>query len=338
MNRTQLIYKANVDEGLPLPYLSVPVAIKNILLQCITTLLWIPLSLVCVPLYLPGLIIWGRPPTIPPWSRFYRYFTATWTEGKPEDNIPVTNRILIFIIILDTVIKSPVNGVCWFLDELLYHSYHNIDIKDPVFIISACHSGSTQLANYLEDDKENFICPMVIEGMFPYIWVWKLIAPSLRIIGLQKYFEPVPDKLIGEEFKKCHNFSFFKTDTWEIFIGAGHMIALSAHLGVSFFKWGFVECTLGDHPVDQDFCKDFLVLNDHILKKVVYHRGSSNQRVLIKGHFLFAAKPLEQRYHGAKFITIVRDPVERFCSAMNYLVLGSADGPSRRMLGLSPVV
>ena len=175
-------------------------------------------------IYLPCLIIWGQPPIIPSWSRFFRYFTATLTEGKPEDNIPFTNRILIFLIILDTVIKSPVNGVCWFLDELLYHSYHNTDIKDPVFFLSAARSGSTQIGDYLTDDKESFISPMVIEGMFPFIWVWRLVFPVMKMLGLDERIEAhLSSKLGGEELKKCHNLYLFKSDTWESNLRQRHM-------------------------------------------------------------------------------------------------------------------
>jgi len=186
-------------------------ALESILLQCVTTLLFLPLSLVCLPLYIIGLIIWRRPPIVSPWSRFYRYFTASLTEGKPEEGIPFTDRILLFIIIFDNLIKSPIKGVGWFLDEILYPSYHKCEIKDPLFIVSGLRSGSTQLADYLNDDQENFLAPMMVEGAFPYIWAWKMIAPLFKKIGLKKYFED--SSLFGEEMKKHHNSNYFKTDT-----------------------------------------------------------------------------------------------------------------------------
>ena len=327
----------NTVEDLPLKPSTFSV-FKVILFQCITTLLWIPLSLVCVPLYLSGLIVWGRPPTIPPWSRFYRYFTATWREGKPEDSIHFTNRILVFQIILDSMMKSPINGICWFLDELLYPSYHNTDIKDPVFIISANRSGSTQITEYLEgEDKKNFISPMVIEGLFPYIWVWRLVLPGLKMLGVDKHMETRYLSGFGEEFRKRHNFSLYKSDTWEVILGSGHLLTmLCEYLGCSFFKWGFVFSVLKNHPVDKQFCKCFVELNDCIMKKVMYHRGSPKQRVMVKGHFLFAAKILEKNYQGSKFITIVRDPLARIQSLVNWTKVISCDGPPHRLLGLFP--
>ena len=336
MKMAELYKDNNVVEDLPLrPNLFS--AFKTILLQCITMLLWIPLSLVCVPLYLPGLIIWGRPRTIPSWSRFYRYFTATWTKGKPEDSIPVTNRILIFLMILDIVIKSPVNGVCWFLDELLYHSYHNIDIKDPVFIVTAARSGSTQLEECLEDDKESFIAPTLVEGMYPYIWVWRLVPPILKTLGLDKRIEALVYSSFGEEVKKRHTINLFRSDTWENVLGSGLMIFFSQSLGCSFFKWGFIFSRLKNHPIDEEFCKCFVELNDCILKKVIYYRGTPKQRTMIKGHFLFAAKVLEQQYKGAKFIAMARDPIERFRSFMNLIKVSSAQSPSFSVFGLFPV-
>ena len=311
-------------------------ATKSILLQCVGTLLFLPLSLAFLPLYIIGVIIWGRPPTVSSWSRFYRYFTATLTEGKPEEGIPFANRIIIFMIILNNLVKIPIKGVGWFLDEILYPSYHKCEIKDPLFFISAARCGSTQMADYLEDDEENFIAPMVAEAMFPYIWSWKLIAPILKSMGLKRRFE-VPPPIFGEEFKKRHNFSLFRTDTVEITIGIEFMNLLSFCLGASFFKWGFVQSALKDQPVDREFCKSFIEFNDHIMKKVMYHRGSPKQRMFIKTHLLMVARELEQRYEGAKFLTMVRDPPKQLFSFINFVKVVSADGPMQRSLNLIPV-
>ena len=96
-------------------------------------------------------------------------------------------------------------------------------------------SGSTQMAAYLEDDNKNFIVPMIVEAMFPYIWSWKIIAPVLKSIGLTKYLEVSPP-VFGEEFKKRHNISLLRTETWDIMIGIEPMNLLSFCLGASFCK------------------------------------------------------------------------------------------------------
>ena len=325
------IIKADPGEDVPLKP-NILRATKSILLQCVSTLLFLPLSLAFLPLYVIGLIIWGRPPTVSPWSRFYTYFIATMTEGKLEEGIPFTNRILIFIIVFDYLVKSPIKGVGWFLDEIFYPSYHKCEIKEPLFLLSGMRSGSTQMADYLEDDEENFIAPMMVEAMFPYIWAWKLIAPILKVIGLKKYFD-APPPIFGDEMKKRHMSNSFKTETWELALGLGHMGPLSISLGASFCKW----TALNKQPVDKEFCKIFVELNDCIMKKVMYHRGLPKQRMFIKTHLLVVARELEQRYDGTKFLTIVRNPIERLRSSVNFVKVASADGPMKKAYNLFPV-
>ena len=326
---------APVKEDLPLQP-SIFSAGKAILFQLITTILWIPFSLACVPLYLPGLVVWGKPPTIPSWSAFCRNLIAAWMEGKSEENIPFTNRIIIFLVFLDIIVKVPVNGVCWYLDEALYPSYHNIVIKDPLFVISATRSASTQITKYLEEDKETFVTPTAIEGGFPYIWVWRLVFPIIKRLGLHNMMEKKLSKIIGEEMKKRSIFNIYKSDAWDGMLAFPHQTwLLSQNLGCRFYKYGFVTCTLKE--MDEDFCKCFLKGTDCILKKVVYHRGLPNQRVLIKGHFLFAAKTLEQRYEGAKFLSLIRDPLERFQSTLNHFKVLSVDGATSKVHGLFPI-
>ena len=324
--------KADVVEDTPMRP-SILSATKSILLESVSTLLFLPLSLAFLPLYIFGLIIWGRPPTVSPWSRFYNYFTAALTEGKPEEGIPFTNRILLFIIIFDNLVKSPIKGVGWFLDEIFYPSYHKCEIKEPLFFISGGRSGTTQMAEYLEDDEENFIAPMMVEGIFPYIWAWKLIAPILKMIGFKK----IPLANVGEELKKRHNISLFKTDTWEMTLGLGLMTMLTFNLGASFFKWGLPHVVLKEEPVDREFCKILVELNDCIMKKVMYHRGLPKQRMFVKTHLLIVARELEQRYGGAKFLTMVRDPIGRFCSFVNFVKVGSADGLMKRAYNVFPM-
>ena len=237
----------------------------------------------------------------------------------------------------DNLMKSPIKGICWFLDEIFYSSYHKVKIKDPLFFISARRSGSTQLADYLEDDCENFISPMYIEAMYPYIWMWRMIGPISKYIGLKKYFG-APSSIFGEEMKKRHNTNYFKTETSETPIGILHMTVLSCNLGTSFYKWGFLSSSLNEQPVDREFCKVFIKLNDCIMKKVQFHRGLPKQRMFIKSHMLVVARELEQRYDGAKFLTVVRDPIKRFNSLVNFVRVISVDGPLKRQYSLSPII
>lgn len=307
----------------------------TIMVWCTSILLWLPASMTCLPLFMLGLYICGLPPIISPMSRFSRYFVAVFTEGKLEENIPFSNRVLVFLVVLSTLIKAPINGTFWFLDELLYPAYHKVDIREPVFFITATRSGSTQLANYLENDEDNFIAPTSGEGLFPFIWIWKFVVPLLKRFAMNKH-HVIENKLFGSEAKKRHNFTLTNTETWDVMAGTWHFSYLSWYMGIDFMKWGFPFASLTE-PIDDQYLKSFYEFTNSIMKKVVYHRGRPSQRMLVKGHFLIAANHLQQHFPKAKFFTIVREPLDRFQSFTNFMMTISTYGPPRKTYLLSPV-
>lgn len=310
--------------------------LTNILIRCIFMMLWLPVCIAFLPLFLLGLFIWGLPPIIPPWSRFFKYCIAAFTEGTSKDNIPITNRILVFLITLSVLIKAPVSGVCWFIDELLFSGYHKIEVKEPVFFITGVRSGSTQLCEYLEDDTENFIIPMSGEGLFPFIWVWKFIVPVLKALGMRKHVHAQTDMLFGAEAQKRHNFDLLSSESFDIVAGAWHYTYLAWFLGPSFMKWGFPFSAIKE-PTDEQFCTSLLYFTDCVMKKIMYNRGTSSQRMLVKGHFLKLAGALEHHYPNARFFTVARKPQERFQSMINFMMIITIDGPPFKDYALMPV-
>ena len=293
----------------------------SILYRCaVIMLLWFPVFFASLPLYLLGYAIWGLPPIISPWSRFVTYFIAVFTAGRADDNIPFTNRISLFLFVLSSLLKAPLVGIFWFIDELLFSKYHIITITEPVFFISGLRTGSTQLAHYLEDDKTNFISPTSLELIFPFIWCWKFVVPVLKTTGIIK-MHPKADGHPQKEFDKRHTTDMQRTDTSEIFAAMWHFNAVSWFLGVDFMKWGFSFAKYINKPIDNQFCSSFVQYNDLIMKKVLYHRGIPAQRMLVKSHFLMVANELAQRYKGAKFFTVVREPLDQFRSAINFFMV-----------------
>jgi len=241
-------------------------------------------------------------------------------EGTREDNIPLVNRVMVFLTVLYTLINAPLVGVCWFIDELLFPSYHKVEVKEPVFFISAARSGSTQLAHYIEEDEENFIVPKAWEGACPFLWMWKLNIPlknftSIRLIRCND---------ISTEKKKRHNSNVNKTNTMCPMLFDWHFGFTASLLGAKFLKWGFPHVAPKDIPIDQQYCDKLLSFIDCIMKKIYYHRGKPSQHILVKGHFLMMARTLESQYPGAKFFTVVRDPAKRFQSMINFFRIISA--------------
>ena len=71
-------------------------------------------------------------------------------------------------------------------------------------------------------------------------------------MGLNEVSPPM--YMFGEDFKKRHDFSLFRTDTWEMMVGIEPMNLLAYSLGASFCKWGFLQSSLKDRPVDKEYC------------------------------------------------------------------------------------
>jgi len=268
---------------------------------------------------------------IPTWSSYCYYFTAVFNEGKPEENIPITNRIIVFLIVLGSLIKTPVNGLCWYIDEVMYSAYHKIDIEEPVVMITALRSGSTQLRDYLLDDTKNFIAPTVFEGMLPYIWVWKLILPIFVGLGLQDYFKN--NSLFGKEATKRHRFMMLKSESCGGMLRSWRFGFCNYSLGLSFMNWAFSNARLQE-PLDEDFARSFMPFTNCMIKKVMYCRGKPQQRVLLKEHFIMHAKNFELQYPKAKFFVTLRNPMDRFHSHINFLKVLSEEG--KTMQGVSP--
>ena len=88
-----LLEDTDVEDDRKHPRLSV--ALKFISLWCFTLCLWFILSLFFLPLFISSLIVWGSPPIAPSLSAFCKV-VAVFTEGNAKENIPFTNRVLVF--------------------------------------------------------------------------------------------------------------------------------------------------------------------------------------------------------------------------------------------------
>ena len=70
-----------------------------------------------------------------------------------------------------------------------------------------------------------------------------------------------------------------------------------------------------------------------MMKKVMHYRGKPNQQMLVKGHFISHVKMLEEQYSSSKFLTVLRNPVDRIQSQINMM---KSYGASNNHNGLFP--
>ena len=273
------------------------------------------LSVITLPLFLAGLVVWGPPPIIPTRARFLQYFKASWLEGR---QISLINRLIFFLFVVSTLLKAPINGVCWYIDDVLFPSYHKTKVGQLLFLVPGMRTGSTQLAHYLEDDEETFIAPQIIELYYPFIWVWKLFSLFAKLgIPIKSIMHKVND--ISEERKKYHEFDVYRTNTFEGTFWIWQMNLCSVLLGPAFMIQEFdSSIPRNDTAVQKEVSYKLVQLAEALIKKVRHYHGKHNHHFLLKGHYLSIAYLLEKQYPNAYFLTIIRHPVSRLHSFVNY--------------------
>ncbi len=275
-----------------------------------------------------GMMIWAHPPNIPYLAQVKRYLRDTWTVSPVNPGLPVFARIWISLAILQKIILIPVPGLAWFLDELLYGSdLDNITITEPLFVISAARSGSTQITRYLEDDPR-LAAPNILQTMFPYLWLWKLGPKTLGRLLSKDRVRNIFQRIMPPELWERHEADPFRADTFDGSFYSFHLNRFSFSLGPEIARQDFNMAGIAPH--DQHL-KEVVFINivDRIARKTLHNAGplpdGSKRRFLLKGHFLYGAASLSEKYPDACFLTVIREPLARLQSGINYLRVNPAD-------------
>jgi hypothetical protein len=308
--------------------LSGPQTIPMLILKLITLMIITLVSIPLWPLYWLGRLIWYRPPNTPHWAQALRYLRFVWTVNPPAPGMSTFMRVWHTLGIVQKVLMTPIWGLMWLMDELLYGRKINaIEVNKPLLFISAGRSGSTQMGLYLAED-EQFAAPNLLQSMFPYLWLWKLLP---RIVGRFMTKDKVREKVratMPAALLERHEGDPFTLDTFDGAFFSAHFNGMALQLGpdVAVTEFGFGKFPAHDRQMWEE---DFVTLVDRVARKTLLLVGSApdgeSRRFLIKGHFLAGADVLERKYPDACFLTIIREPAPRVRSGINYLRVNPSD-------------
>ncbi len=101
---------------------------------------------------------------------------------------------LLYAIIIGIIVPI-VNIIFRILDEILFPNYRDIEIKQPVFIISNPRSGTTFLHRLMCMDDQKFV----------YILLYHTIIPSITFFKIIGFFGAI-DRKIGRPMRKTVDF------------------------------------------------------------------------------------------------------------------------------------
>jgi hypothetical protein len=280
------------------------------------------------PLYLLGRVIWYRPPNVPYWSQVKRYLKSTWTVKPQDPTLPGFARVWITLLITQKIILIPVSGLAWLLDELLYgKELDAVEVNGPLFVISAARSGSTQITRYIEQDPR-LAAPNILQAMFPYLWLWKLAPKTIGKILTPDKVRKLIQSTMPPELWERHETDPFGADTFDGSFYSFHMNRFALNLGPEIAREDF---NMGEIAPHDSYLKkiEFINLVDRVARKTLFHANrepeGSFKRFFIKGHFLYAAPYLQEKYPDACFLTVIREPLSRLQSGINYMRVNPPD-------------
>lgn len=273
------------------------------------------------PLYALLALVLGRPPVVPRAARLRRALGAVLRPDPEAPALPAAARASALLYVLVRVLLVPFAGLAWWLDALLYgRALQRVVVRPPLFEISAARSGSTQLAHMLEEDPR-LLAPTILQGIYPFVWVWVL---ARALFGRWVTPEQIQRRVSQEfppAFLERHEFDIFRTDTYENVFGFAVLLrplffAVGPRLYHEEFAWA--RCA---PAVRAEWEEDYVAWLDALGRKVLYFAGArqGERRLMVKGHFLNAAPALAARYPGACFLTVLRDPVPRVQSMVNFM-------------------
>ncbi|MEO0986405.1 MAG: sulfotransferase, partial [Cyanobacteria bacterium J06639_14] len=300
----------------------------SLLLKWVQVVAIATLSLFFWPVYGVACRLWYRPPNVPHLAQIKRYLQLTWSVQPSDPGLSIQARIWLTLSIIHRLMMTPINGLAWLLDEVLYgRELDAMKIAAPLFVISGGRSGSTQMTRYIEGDP-SVTAPNLLQSMFPYLWLWWLVPRTLGRIITPAKVRQLAASMMPPEALERHEFDPFKADTFDGALFAGHLNPLSLYLGPDVAAQEFSFAAFSPHDsawIERD-CVRFI---DRVgRKQLLFSRDAKAEktyRLFIKGHFLWAAAALERQYPDATFLTLIRDPAKRLQSGINYMRVNPSD-------------
>lgn len=214
------------------------------------------------------------------------------------------------------MIYAPIEIFVWMgfvLDEMFFPEFHDIKIKQPVFIIGNPRSGTTFLQRLLARDKQNFLTMKTWEIFgAPSISSRKfvgVIIRGLRAIGLR--FSRRIEKMeeLWKDDDRIHRFRLRAPEEDEY---------LFVHNFSTLKIWSYASMEEEADPYifyDQKISQKDKDRNMGYYRSCVqrhyYFHGQINKKYLSKNpNFSPAVDTLLDSFPDAKFIYLVRDPLE----------------------------
>ena len=248
-------------------------------------------------------------------GKAFRRFIKNSLINNRDTNYRLTaKRLGVFLLALG--IYLPAQFLIWsslVLDEVLFPDYKDVKVKDPVFIIGNPRSGTTFLQRLLARDRDNFIT----------MRTWEIFgAPSISMRGLVRSLVragralgvPIARRIrsiekIWQDDDKIHRLKLRSPEEDEY---------LFIHSFTTLKIWSFAamvnqaqQYIYYDQQIPEEEKNRIMAFYESCLKRHYYYHGQRKKNYLSKNpNFTPAIQTLRERFPGARFIYLIRNPLE----------------------------
>ena len=245
---------------------------------------------------------------------FRRFLNNSFFHNKGTNYRLTSKRLSALLTAVGIYI--PAQLVIWtglYLDEVFFPSYRQIKIKEPVFIIGNPRSGTTFLQRLLARDTANFLSMKTWEIFgAPSITmrkVFRMIVQISRSIGVQISKRIKRLEKNWREDDIVHRFRLREVEEDE---------NLFIHIFSTMRIWSFAAMEEEAEPYiyfDQQMsAEDKTRIMDYYescLQRHYYYHCQTNSHYLSKNpNFSPTVKTLLEKFKDAKFIYLIRNPLE----------------------------
>lgn len=136
-----------------------------------------------------------------------RTFVHAWNMKENDFSIMTRKRRVFLVVALPLFLTWQLfNGICFWLDDILYPQYSKVKIHKPVFILGPTRSGTSFLFRTLALDKKKFTSMQLWEILFAPAIIqkefWFGIAKFDHLLGAP--FRSLLEKLEAKLFQKMN--------------------------------------------------------------------------------------------------------------------------------------
>lgn len=204
------------------------------------------------------------------------------------------------------------------MDEIFFRGYKDVDLSDPVFIISNPRCGTTFLHRLLCLDKDRYTFTLLYHTLLPSVFYIKMIQKIASLDSkmggfLHRVFKGLSDLIFGG-WKDVHPMGFDRSEEDEaLFTIAAYSPALIL-LSPWAAKLSYLDVLDNSDPIIQAKIKEFYITS---LKRIVY-ACSPEKTLLIKN--VFSTGRLNfilDCFPNAKIIYPVRHPYKAVPSVVS---------------------